>query len=212
MQIVAHKFRTRDLVAAHPALDFVNTVTARDTPVPLDWLDSYSRLLDWAALADVVDAASLERLRKLAAASPRSAGAALARARRVREALHRTFEALIQGKPPPAAHLERIGAAWKKALGRTQLVYGGERVEATLDVRQSGLELVADELVLRAIDLLRDFPKERARVCLGTQCGWLFIDTSKAGRRVWCDMATCGNAAKSRRHYRRRRKSVSPLS
>ena len=35
---------------------------------------------------------------------------------------------------------------------------------------------------------------------------WLFLDTSKAGRRRWCDMADCGNAAKSRRHYARGRR------
>lgn len=204
--VVAHAFRPRDLVAGHPALDFVNTVTARDTPTPLDWLDGYERLLDWAALDDVTDSASLKRLRNLAAASPRSAARALARARRVREALHRLFTPLVAGKAAPAGPLDEIDTAWKKALGRTQLVGQAGRVEAALDVERSGLELVTDEVVLRAIDLLRDFPGERARVCRGQKCGWLFIDTSKAGRRVWCDMATCGNAAKSKRHYERRRR------
>jgi predicted RNA-binding Zn ribbon-like protein len=206
MKVVAHPFRPRDLVAVHPALDFVNTVTARDTPTPLDWLDSYGRLLEWAALAGATDAATLKRLRKLSADSPRSAAAALARARRIREALHQVFAALIDGEATPGASLAEIDAGWKKALGRAHLVAHGDRVEPRLEVKRSGLELITDELVLRAIDLLRDFPKERARVCLGQQCGWLFIDTSKAGRRVWCDMATCGNVAKSQRHYARRRR------
>lgn len=203
---VPHAFRPRDLVAGHPALDFVNTVTARDTPTPLDWLDGYGRLLEWAALAGAPDAASLERLRELAANAPRSAAGALARARRVRAALHRVFAALIGGETPPAGPLDEIDTAWKKAVGRAHLVCHADRVAAVLDVERSGLELVADALVLHAIDLLRDFPKERARVCLGQKCGWLFIDTSKGGRRVWCDMATCGNVAKGRRHHARRRR------
>jgi predicted RNA-binding Zn ribbon-like protein len=33
--------------------------------------------------------------------------------------------------------------------------------------------------------------------------GWYFVDTSKAGRRRWCDMSTCGNAEKARRHQRK---------
>jgi predicted RNA-binding Zn ribbon-like protein len=206
MEVVAHPFHPRDLVAAHPALDFVNTVTARDTPTPLDWLDGYGRLLEWAALADATDAATLKRLRKLSADSPRSAAAALARARRIREALHQVFAALIDGETAPATSLEEIDAGWKKALGRAHLIGHADRVEPALDLKCSGLELITDELVLRAIDLLRDFPKARARVCLGRQCGWLFIDTSKGGRRVWCDMATCGNVAKSQRHYARRRR------
>jgi predicted RNA-binding Zn ribbon-like protein len=52
---------------------------------------------------------------------------------------------------------------------------------------------------------LESLPQERTRVCAGPRCGWLFIDRSKAGRRRWCDMATCGNAAKGRRNYQRRR-------
>jgi predicted RNA-binding Zn ribbon-like protein len=28
----------------------------------------------------------------------------------------------------------------------------------------------------------------------------VFLDTTKNGRRRWCDMATCGNRAKAARH------------
>ena len=31
-------------------------------------------------------------------------------------------------------------------------------------------------------------------------CRWIFYDTSRTGRRRWCDMATCGNRAKQARH------------
>jgi predicted RNA-binding Zn ribbon-like protein len=46
-------------------------------------------------------------------------------------------------------------------------------------------------------------PPKKLKLCDGPNCSWLFLDTSKAGRRRWCDMADCGNAAKSRRHYAR---------
>jgi Conserved protein containing a Zn-ribbon-like motif, possibly RNA-binding len=48
-------------------------------------------------------------------------------------------------------------------------------------------------------------PMDRLRICQGPNCSWLFIDRSKAGRRRWCDMAVCGNTAKSRRFYARSR-------
>ena len=32
-------------------------------------------------------------------------------------------------------------------------------------------------------------------------CRWLFLDTSRNGRRRWCSMATCGSRIKARRHY-----------
>ena len=47
-------FVPKDIIAGNVALDFVNTVTARDT-TPLDWLDGYARLIEWAALAGLLD-------------------------------------------------------------------------------------------------------------------------------------------------------------
>jgi predicted RNA-binding Zn ribbon-like protein len=47
---------------------------------------------------------------------------------------------------------------------------------------------------------------ERLKVC--PNCDWLFIDRSRNASRVWCDMHTCGNRAKARRHAERRRPAV----
>ncbi len=43
----------------------------------------------------------------------------------------------------------------------------------------------------------------RVKVC-GGEC-WLFLDTSRMGRRRWCDMKDCGNLAKVRRFRARER-------
>jgi predicted RNA-binding Zn ribbon-like protein len=45
---------------------------------------------------------------------------------------------------------------------------------------------------------------QRVRACPGLgDCGWLFLDTSKSGRRRWCSMEGCGSRAKMRRYYAR---------
>ncbi|MBB1248110.1 CGNR zinc finger domain-containing protein [Rhizobium sp. G21] len=44
---------------------------------------------------------------------------------------------------------------------------------------------------------------ERLKIC--PNCGWLFLDRSKNKSRAWCDMAVCGNRAKARLHYRRKK-------
>ena len=46
---------------------------------------------------------------------------------------------------------------------------------------------------------------DRLRICANDDCRWVFEDTSRAGRRRWCDMTSCGNVAKARR-YRARHK------
>jgi predicted RNA-binding Zn ribbon-like protein len=44
---------------------------------------------------------------------------------------------------------------------------------------------------------------DRIRICDNDTCRWVFFDESRAGRRRWCDMATCGNQAKAARHRAR---------
>ena len=205
MHTITRSFAPRDLVGGHPALDLVNTVTARDVSDPVDWVDGYPRLVEWAVLAGVVDADAAEKLDRLAAASPAAARSALVRAKELRESLHVAFGALIAGRSVPAAALKRVDSARKAALARTVLVHD-KRVAPRLSIDDSGLDYVADTVALSAVDLFALLPNERARLCPGVQCGWLFLDTSKGGKRVWCDMATCGNAAKSERLQQRQKR------
>jgi predicted RNA-binding Zn ribbon-like protein len=58
-----------------------------------------------------------------------------------------------------------------------------------------------------AADLLIGGEHRRIRQCANAQCLWLFVDASKSGTRRWCDMASCGNRAKARRHYLRTKRS-----
>lgn len=57
-------------------------------------------------------------------------------------------------------------------------------------------------LAVSALSILTD-PRERDRIkmCPGVDCGWFFADETKNRRRKWCLMETCGNRAKSLRHY-----------
>jgi hypothetical protein len=66
------------------------------------------------------------------------------------------------------------------------------------------LESIARMIAYRAVEDVLASPMERLRICQGQNCSWLFLDRSKGGRRRWCDMAVCGNAAKSRRFYARK--------
>jgi predicted RNA-binding Zn ribbon-like protein len=48
---------------------------------------------------------------------------------------------------------------------------------------------------------------ERLRICANEACRWVFNDSSRSGRRKWCEMSTCGNRAKVARHRERRRQA-----
>ena len=46
--------------------------------------------------------------------------------------------------------------------------------------------------------------RHRFRICANEDCRWVFEDTSRGGRRRWCDMTSCGNQAKVRRFRAKR--------
>jgi predicted RNA-binding Zn ribbon-like protein len=204
MRTEAHAFRPRDLVGGHVVVDLVNTVNARDED-PADWLDGYPRLLDWAELSGSFDPGALRRLGRSAARDPAGAARALRSIKQLREALHGVLTAIGSGDAPAEDDMRRLERSWKDAVAHGRIEVSDGRTRVRLSPETSRLTYVEHELAIRALELLQSLPLERTRVCAGPRCGWLFIDRSKAGRRRWCDMATCGNAAKSRRHYGRRR-------
>ena len=55
-----------------------------------------------------------------------------------------------------------------------------------------------------ALGLIASDDTARLKIC--PNCAWLFIDRSKNRSRTWCDMAVCGNRAKARLHYGKKRK------
>jgi predicted RNA-binding Zn ribbon-like protein len=45
---------------------------------------------------------------------------------------------------------------------------------------------------------------ERVKEC--PNCGWLFLDTTKNGKRRWCSMEDCGSNVKALEYYYRKKK------
>lgn len=202
MHIEPHTFTAADLVGGDIALDLVNTVTARDSE-PRDWLPDYASLLRWARTSGAFNARELGTLDRLAAASPHKARAALARAKALRESLCATLYALLRGREPAAEDLERLHTAYAAAAAAAQLQRRDGRLSRRWSAARSQLDLVAHVVAMHALALLEQVELSRLRVCDGRDCGWVFVDTSKSGRRRWCDMATCGNTAKAQRFLRR---------
>jgi predicted RNA-binding Zn ribbon-like protein len=204
-----HRFQAHDLIGGHLALTLVNTVTARDS-IPHDWLATFDGLLQWAGLTGSFTARDLAALARQAAASPAAARQALGRCRTLREALHGTLEPLMQARAVPVPVLQQLDRLRLAAARRCALQARPGAVAASPTLTGSGLDLVADTVLAEALRLLEAPDLQRLRVCGGTHCGWLFLDQSKAGRRRWCDMATCGAAHKAERFRQRAALNPSP--
>ena len=198
---------TLRLIGGHPALDLANTVVARSERGGPDRLASYGALLDWALRVGLLDAAETERLRAAAATDPDGAARALSRAKTLREAIHALFSALAAGRDPPAEPLAALGETAARAQGRRRLVRRpGGGFAWTWDTG-GDLDAVTLRAALAAAELLTggEAQVRRVKECPGRHCGWLFLDTSRGGRRLWCSEEDCGTPMRVARHRARLR-------
>lgn len=196
---------TFDLCGGRLSLDFANTVSQRNTGTAVERLAEYQDLVAFGVQTGVLGEARGRRLLAEARERPQAARRVLEHARRVREALHRVFSARTAGARPPDADLALVNEALGAALGRTALVPRGPVYVAEL---RGGDELDAmlPPVLRDAMEVLTAPDDGRLRRCELDECRWLFYDTSKNKSRRWCDMRTCGNVVKARRHYARQRR------
>jgi predicted RNA-binding Zn ribbon-like protein len=91
------------------------------------------------------------------------------------------------------------GTSWQQALDEA-LAEARFRLRADGTMRSvaPGWDGVADDLLPAVRTLAAD--RERLRTCGNPLCRWLFVDRSRNGSRVWCEMAVCGNRMKVGRH------------
>ena len=150
------------------------------------------------------------RLLALGAQHPQDAAAALRRARMLREALNRVFAAGIAGRTADHADLEIVNGALAEAMAHARLEPVGNGYTWAWATDGAGLDVMLWPVVRSAADLLTSTDLERVRTCDSERCGWIFLDTSRNHSRRWCSMNDCGNRAKARRHYQRRRPTVLP--
>ncbi len=184
-------------------LDFTNTVRFRPISDRLDLINDYDDLIAWARQATIITAGEAEALSARASAAPREATAALARARGLREAVHGLVSARAASLPAPTDRLQTFNRALARAMARAGLVPAGSRFKWGWPGAEPDLDRISGWVARSAAELLTSPSLTFVRECAGYDCGWLFLDATKNRSRRWCDMQTCGNRAKSRRHYER---------
>lgn len=188
------------------ALDFANTVHNFSARRLRDEVVDYAALVTWSERTGVVSPDEARRLREAAQKHPRKAAGVLADARDLRKDIYEAFVAIAKGRPPRAAVLRRLEREWAKTLAHASLVAGPDGVEWSWG---TGAAVAMDRMLWpitgSAIELLTSPDSARVRQCNAHDCTWLFLDKTKNKSRRWCDMESCGNREKARRHYSKTR-------
>lgn len=175
------------------AVDFVNTLRERRRR-RVDCLPRPSDLAEWLVQAGLLDRPA-----------PVSAEV-LTQARSLREAIDAAIVATVARQRPPAKTTEEIDAWLPRALAVPRLRLGPAEAVLREEREPDPILRALGGLALDAATMLGTAQRDRLRVCAGG-CGARLYDRSPAGRRSWCSMRTCGNAAKARRHRDRARRA-----
>jgi predicted RNA-binding Zn ribbon-like protein len=186
------------LIAGARCLDFLNTTEDGLT----ERLTRYGEFVLWSRAAGLIDAAGERRLLALAARQPQAAAKALGLVLEARAAL----TALLAGPKRRRTRAMRV----------VNEILAQDRFLLQLESGKAGFrecwapdcpELLQPLFILlrEAAALVSSPVRPQIHHCANDDCRWFFVDTSRNQSRRWCEMETCGNQAKARAHYRRRR-------
>jgi predicted RNA-binding Zn ribbon-like protein len=187
-------------------LDFANTWGNQADPGS-DRLRDYEHMVAFARQTGCLTEYAAAALSRTAAADGDSAAAALSLGRALRQAIFRILSSRAGHRDIPPEDVDQINGVLGEALSHRKLERREGVVVWSWTDNASDLRAPIWPVIESAATLLTSDELDSVRECGADDCNWLFLDRSRSGTRRWCSMSSCGNRAKARRHYHRRRKS-----
>lgn len=185
------------------ALDFANTTTGRGTDRFVEHLFDYEDVLRWSVFNEVLAAETAAGL--LARVPPDGQAAAFGHAMALRAVLNRVFDTLARGGPADPASVAEIERLSKQDWSAASLVPAGMGYAWRFEPPDTRADGPLGPVVRSAVEVLTARDLSRLKACPGEACGWVFLDQTKNGGRVWCEMEVCGTRAKARKRAETRR-------
>ena len=114
------------------------------------------------------------------------------------------FRSIAAGRHAPPADVQQINDFALAALRHRKLAQRNR--DYRWEWQSSGsdfLDRILWPIAESAAELLTSEARTAIRECEAPDCEWLFLDHSRNRSRRWCDMKSCGNRQKARRHYQR---------
>ncbi|AGL17412.1 ABATE domain-containing protein [Actinoplanes sp. N902-109] len=162
------------------SLLFTKTVRLRLDPVPQEQLGTPAALAAWLAG------------HRLTAPDVPVPAQLLREARELRESIYRAARSIAAGGRPATADREHLNAWAARHDAVRMLGHAGATWRPGPSPARSALAVLA----IDAIDTLGTPGRGQVKVCSGTGCVAVYLDTSRGRTRRWCSMGTCGNRAK----------------
>lgn len=192
-------------------LDFINTFNGW-TPgldVEKERLENFEDFLSWLKYAQTKDREETGWEIAFGEVDPDLQDRIMCDVRKLRKNLFEVFHAFANNRQPEMCHMAAI---YEKLAASLMFV---EPLERPKDLAGPDNHV----RILKPGGLLYPIAHSAARLlvedclchikeCSDDTCEWIFLDCSKSHRRRWCDMKSCGNRAKARRHYQKKCESA----
>src|SRR5436190_45336 len=106
---------------------------------------------------------------------------------------------------PGEENLRLIEQEYARTAPCARLVPSDSGFSWSVDRESDELDSALRPVLDSAVALMTSERMRRVRRCGNATCYWLFVDETKNCSRRWCEMASCGNVMKVRRHRERHR-------
>lgn len=206
MPISLMKISALRLVGGMAVLDFLNSCNGRRPETSLNEVaESLLNLEDviyWFQHADLISAAELARFLELMPASSYQQERAYEHLIAFRELLYGLFLPIAEGHRVTGESLQFLNKALVDTARYRHLESVGFAaiwVWRRSDTVEDMVASLIGRLAVQAASLLTSPDLARLKICATLACDWLFLDTSKNGRRRWCQMNICGSREKAKR-------------
>ncbi|WP_242453388.1 CGNR zinc finger domain-containing protein [Mycolicibacterium sp. P9-64] len=186
------KWAQQHFIGGHPAIDLANAVFNRRVPEPdNELLKSARDIGNWVKASGLAGATEAEAVAGIAGES------FVEGIHAVREATAQIFGSIAAKEALATEELCLLCVSAASGLAGGAIELDGATPHLAL-ARWRDPDAVTAALAMLAIEAFFTLPRERLRSC--PRCGWLFLDTSRGGKRRWCSMQVCGNREKVSRH------------
>jgi predicted RNA-binding Zn ribbon-like protein len=186
-------------------LDFTNTVDWHASSSPVETLNKYADLIEWSADRGIISGDAKDVLLRKSEEKPAEAQTVLKKAREIRENIYRMLSDTSHGHAVKVTDLKGFNKALTNTLPYSRLAPYERGLKWDWDSSTDKLDSVIWPVVKSAVDLMTSEAIKRVGQCADERCGWLFWDSSRNRSRRWCDMSDCGNRAKVRRFYAKKK-------
>ncbi len=180
--------------------DFINTTSSWVDNDRYDYISDYNKFISWSKKVALLSTQTLSKLMRRAEDQPEAAEKVMGKIARARDVAFHFFSAMIRGEVQPPGVLRDFNKLISQSLSSYSFDPTCNCIcLITYDDLSSPLNLVFAD----AYEVLKYHPRERIKMC--SSCGWIFLDTTKNGKRKWCNSLTCGSVDKSKRYYYRKK-------